>query len=221
MSSMQTCLLKRNTQKRSILLTVATNVLQDCLPVVTILFRIQGKDLADLLYAATDRDLRGCKLLQIAMMALQLQLQAMGVQRIFLDAAGERAKSVWCALGFSVIAESQYQVLAYQYCLVVNDLNITARSLKLVPDKATLLAQLGVISGKVYKDILSLKSDRTLTYRMRNKRAPKASKHPGQPHAHNNQPAREKRPRQATVRMEESDAKLPRLRTSLKRKKRS
>lgn len=81
--------------------------------------------------------------------------------------------------------------------------------------------QLGVISGKVYKDILSLKSDRTLTYRMRNKRAPKASKHPGQPHAHNNQPAREKRPRQATVRMEESDAKLPRLRTSLKRKKRS
>lgn len=48
--------------------------MQGCLPVVTILFRIQGKDVADLLYAATDKDVRGCKLLQVAMLALQLHL---------------------------------------------------------------------------------------------------------------------------------------------------
>ena len=42
--------------------------------VVTIIYRIQGKDIVDLQYAATDKDLRGCKLLQIAMLALQLHL---------------------------------------------------------------------------------------------------------------------------------------------------
>ena len=45
------------------------------MPVATIVYRIQGKELVDLLYAATDKDVRGCKLLQVAMLALQLQLQ--------------------------------------------------------------------------------------------------------------------------------------------------
>ncbi|KAL3159105.1 hypothetical protein ABBQ32_011102 [Trebouxia sp. C0010 RCD-2024] len=74
------------------------------------------------------------------MLALQLQLQQMGVERIFLDAAGEDAKSVWCALGFLVITDSQYKVLACQYCLVLNQY-IAARCLQLVPNEAALLAQ--------------------------------------------------------------------------------
>ena len=73
-SCMQACLLQGNILTRSSLLTVANNVLQDCLPVVTLLFRIQGKELVDLLYAATSKAVRGCKLLQVAMMALQLML---------------------------------------------------------------------------------------------------------------------------------------------------
>lgn len=69
-----------------------------------------------------------------------LLLMQMGVERIFLDAAGEDAKSVWCALGFLVITDSQYKVLACQYCLVLNQY-IAARCLQLVPNEAALLAQ--------------------------------------------------------------------------------
>ena len=65
----------------------------------------------------------------------------MGVQRVYLDAAGPVAKKVWCALGFTRITEALHQVLANQFCLVLNTLNITARCLKIVPDQATLLAQ--------------------------------------------------------------------------------
>ena len=72
----------------------------------------------------------------------------MGVQRVYLDAAGEIAKSVWCAVGFTVITDAPYQVLANQFCLVLNDLNISARCLKLVPDKATLLAQVSCTQHK-------------------------------------------------------------------------
>ncbi len=49
--------------------------LQDCTPVSTVIFRVQGPDLADLLYAGTDTNLWGCKLLQILMSSVQLQLQ--------------------------------------------------------------------------------------------------------------------------------------------------
>ena len=72
----------------------------------------------------------------------------MGVKRIYLDAAGKTAKSVWCALGFTVISESQYKVLAHQFCLVLNDVNIDARCLKLVPDRAALLAQVSCTEHK-------------------------------------------------------------------------
>lgn len=44
------------------------------MPVITIIFRIMGEEVADLLYADTDVDLRGRKLLQVAMLALQLDL---------------------------------------------------------------------------------------------------------------------------------------------------
>ncbi len=50
-------------------------LLQDCKPVSTVVFRVQGPDLADLLYAGTDPDLWGCKLLQILTSSVQLQLQ--------------------------------------------------------------------------------------------------------------------------------------------------
>lgn len=52
----------------------ASTVLQDCLAVSTIVYRIQGKDLADVLYAGTHRELERLKLMQVAMLALQLQL---------------------------------------------------------------------------------------------------------------------------------------------------
>ena len=48
---------------------------QDCKPVSTVIFRVQGPELADLLYAGTDLDLWGCKLLQMLMSFVQLQLQ--------------------------------------------------------------------------------------------------------------------------------------------------
>ena len=54
-------------------LTNISDVMRDCLPVATIIYRILGKDLADLLYAGTDEDQRGCKLMRVAMLALQLQ----------------------------------------------------------------------------------------------------------------------------------------------------
>ena len=47
--------------------------MQGCRAVCTILFRVQGPDLVDLLYAGTDEDLRGCKLLQLLMAFLQFQ----------------------------------------------------------------------------------------------------------------------------------------------------
>ena len=49
--------------------------LQECTPVSTVIFRVQGPELADLLYAGTDLDLWGCKLLQMLMSSVQLQLQ--------------------------------------------------------------------------------------------------------------------------------------------------
>lgn len=48
--------------------------LQECLPLCTIIFRIQGEDVSDLCYAYTDMDLLGCKLLQLAMLELQMVL---------------------------------------------------------------------------------------------------------------------------------------------------
>ena len=48
-------------------------VMQECTPVSTVILRVQGTELADLLYAGTD--LWGCKLLQMLMSSLQLQLQ--------------------------------------------------------------------------------------------------------------------------------------------------
>ena len=50
------------------------SIVQGCLPVTTIIFRIVGEEVADLLYADTNIDLRRRKLLQIAMLALQLDL---------------------------------------------------------------------------------------------------------------------------------------------------
>lgn len=49
-------------------------LMQGCLPLSTIIFRIMGEEVADLLYADTNIDLRGRKLLQVAMLALQLDL---------------------------------------------------------------------------------------------------------------------------------------------------
>jgi len=57
--------------------------LQDCRPVSTVIFRVQGPDLADLLYAGTDTDLWGCKLLQILMSSVQLQLQQVPPQSAY------------------------------------------------------------------------------------------------------------------------------------------
>ena len=57
--------------------------LQDCRPVSTVIFRVQGPDLADLLYAGTDTELRGCKLLQIFMSSVQQQLQQVPPQSAF------------------------------------------------------------------------------------------------------------------------------------------
>lgn len=54
--------------------------MQNCLPLATIIFRIQGEDLVDLLYVGTDEDLRGCGLMQVAMLALQLELAKVCVQ---------------------------------------------------------------------------------------------------------------------------------------------
>lgn len=48
--------------------------MQDCLPLGTIVFRIMGEDVADILYADTDVDLRGYRLMQVAMLVLQLEL---------------------------------------------------------------------------------------------------------------------------------------------------
>lgn len=50
------------------------HVLQECLPLCTLIFRVQSKDVADLCYADTDSDLRGYKLMQVAMLVLQMQL---------------------------------------------------------------------------------------------------------------------------------------------------
>ena len=60
---------------RQFVLRVTITVLQGCLAVSTIVCRILGKDLVDGLYAGTHEDLQGCKLMQVAMLALQLQLQ--------------------------------------------------------------------------------------------------------------------------------------------------
>lgn len=66
----------------------------------------------------------------------------MGVKRIFLDAASEKAKHAWMSrsLGFSQVTEDQYKVLAMQYTFVENT-GIKARCLKVVPARAALLEQ--------------------------------------------------------------------------------
>ena len=80
-------------------------------------------------------------------------LMQMGVERIYLDAVGETAKDVWCAIGFSVITEAQHKILAYQYTLVLNALwCIAARCIKLVPSKAALLSQ---VSCALHKHVHS------------------------------------------------------------------
>ena len=57
--------------------------LQDCRPVSTVIFWVQGPDLADLLYAGTGTELWGCKLLQILMSSVQQQLQQVPPQSAF------------------------------------------------------------------------------------------------------------------------------------------
>lgn len=74
-------------------LQTCEHVLQECLPVCTIIFRVQGEDVADLCYADTDVDLRGCKLLQVAVLVLQMELAKVCM---FLSAAA--APLICCAL---------------------------------------------------------------------------------------------------------------------------
>lgn len=69
---------------RHFVLTVAITVLQGCLAVSTIVYRILGKDLVDVLYAATHEDLQGCRLMQVAMLALQLQLHEVRLHILLL-----------------------------------------------------------------------------------------------------------------------------------------
>ena len=47
--------------------------MQECKAVSTVIFRVQGPDLVDLLYAGTDQELWGCKLLQVLMSFLQVK----------------------------------------------------------------------------------------------------------------------------------------------------